>query len=95
MTPGPVTDALFDVDRDVWQALSGSGLAQWRVDAVYDALRERARREDGLRTSIRALRTTVSDLQIHLRDRDAHIRNLEAELRPHLVAEQPETEAML
>lgn len=37
----------------------------------------------------------VNDLKHHLRDRDAHIKNLEAELRPHLVAQQQETEPML
>jgi hypothetical protein len=81
------TTGLFGLDYDIWDALSGTRVAQWRVDKVAESLRSMRRETDRLRTMARHEAQEARDLRIHLRDRDAHIRNLEAQLRPHLLAQ--------
>ena len=80
------TDAIWDHDRAICEALDGARLAQERVDAIAEALRERDRRVGWLQAEAKQARREASDLRIHLRDRDAHIRNLEAQLRPYITA---------
>jgi hypothetical protein len=86
----PYTGELFELDGEVWEALSGSRLSQVRTDRIRDALRRRRDRERHLEAEVRRYKLEANDLRLHLRDRDQYVRNLEAQLRPYLLAGGPE-----
>ena len=82
-------------DGDLGRALRGASLSLERLRNIRVVVEGWHRQREHLTTAVRNEREVAKDLRVHLKDRDAHIRNLEAQLRPHLVQQEPETEALL
>lgn len=89
------TSELASLDYEIWDALSGTRIAQVRVDRIVARLQERQRNVEILLRDLKKAQTLADDLAIHLRDRDRHIKNLEAQLLPYLRHEVPVVQGSL
>lgn len=71
---------LQQLNFDVWMALAGSDIDQWRIDQIADALdRQHAEMHRCVAENRRA-EQLVTDLRAHLKDRERYIKLLESDV---------------